>query len=146
MGGSRPADLAGDDRTLDVSASYKSADDGHPVFCLRYIHGKHGLKNKKLSTKDKAQMLDRLHALSQLTWEEVRQQDRHAYGAEKMSFDSLKAGKPDLMPGAIAEADAFHDVLVFRRNSNKNVFAGVRVSNTLHILYIEAKFGDLYNH
>lgn len=142
----RPLALAGFDGGLNNTKQYHAGDDDHPVFCFRYAHPDFTVQSKRLDLKSKGQMLERLYALSQMSWQDIRLANKHGYGTEKMPFSSIKPARPQVMPGDGAEAEVFESLLVFRRDSKNHVFAGVRVKSTIHILYVEAAFGDLYNH
>jgi hypothetical protein len=142
----RPKALDGITDVIESTIQYGLGDADTPVFCFRYIHKDFGARNKNLTIKDRSQMLERLEALGSMTWGEIKSQPRHAYGTEQISVSQLKCGLPVMMPGDAAERDSYDRIVVFRRNGNKSVFAGVRLGRTFHIVYIEAKFGDLYDH
>ncbi len=104
----------------------------YPIFDFR-------LFNKKcLKACENRQLCDfvsRMQELSQLNWNTIDTADRHGFGYEKMRVEQLKITlNPDIK-----------EVLVFRY-SGKLPFIGLRQGNTLQVLYLEANFGDLYDH
>jgi hypothetical protein len=73
-----------------------------------------------------------------MTWTELHQAGRHGQGYEQISRSSLRAP----IPAAFADREKFH---VFRY-SGKRPMAGVRAGDVFHIVWIEAAFGELYDH
>ena len=67
--------------------------------------------------------------------------DRHHYGWELIGKDSLKPKKS--IPQALSDVEKFH---VFRYDSDNHPFVSVVRGNTIYPLFIEATFGDIYNH
>jgi len=63
-----------------------------PKFSLEYLQKGYCLSD---CTKDeKAAFADRLHELSQLTWQQIQQAGRHKQGFEKIPSESIKSGIP----------------------------------------------------
>ncbi len=87
-------------------------------------------------------MLMRIEKLASMTFDEIRASHRHQYGAEKIPVSRFTPSLPDPFPDEVVPTE----LLVYRRNSNNNVFAAHRIGSTLHVLFIEARFGDLYTH
>lgn len=108
----------------------------HPVFCFRYLHKDYCLQ--QCDADDKRFLMERLVALSSLTWQEISQAQRHGFGYEKMPISKL-AGKPHRF---ITE-DVEH-LLVFRYHANKP-FLGHRNRFIFHLIFIERDF-TLYDH
>ena len=83
----------------------------------------------------------RLKILSEMTWKAINASDRHQYGWELIGRDSLKPQKS--IPAELADVSKFH---VFRYDSDRHPFVSVVKGNTIYPLFIEATFGDVYNH
>ena len=63
---------------LDVSEP--SDDKQSPVFCLRHLQK--GFSLPDCQTDEKVALVERLHKLCQLTWQELRQAPRKGFGYE----------------------------------------------------------------
>jgi hypothetical protein len=105
---------------------------------LRHIHPDHDLKNSDFQQSAKAAFAVRLQTLASMTWNEIRLQDRHGYGTEKLPIGQLTI----VMPPTFEDEE---HVTVFRYDSLLPM-VGVRRRNTFHILAIERQFGELYDH
>ena len=73
-----------------------------------------------------------------MTWSELPQGGRHGQGHELIHV----TGWPRASPAAFADRDRFH---VFRC-SGRLPMAGVRSGDVFHIVWIEARFTELYDH
>ena len=83
----------------------------------------------------------RLRTLSEMTWKQINASDRHSYGWELIGKDFLKPKKS--IPEALSDVEKFY---VFRYDSDNHPFVGVVKGNTIYPLFIEATFGDVYQH
>jgi len=90
-------------------------------------------------TKDqKAAFLDKWWKRSQHTWNELRKHHRHGLGSEKLPLKQIRPQAPQFLE------DEDH-VLVFRHEGNLP-FAGIRAQDTFYVVWIETRYGDLYDH
>ena len=107
-----------------------------PKFCLEHLRKSHCLSN---CTKDeKAALADRLHELSQLTWQQIVQAPKKGQGHEIISRNAI--GK-DVIPALITEDT---NIIAFRF-FGKAPMVGFRDAEVFHIVWIDRAF-DLYDH
>lgn len=117
------------------AATPSSAQAGHPVLCLQHLQEKFGID--KLEPSQCQAFLLKWHKRAKLTWTELVQHDRHGLGSEFLPKSKFKTAIPEHL-----ERDKY---LVFRHEGN-HAFAGFRTGDVFHVLWIEAKYNDLYNH
>jgi hypothetical protein len=113
-------------------------DNMRPTFCLQHLHAGFDVKHKDMTQKGKAALLDQLRMLASLTWVDIRKSGRHKLGWEKIPVKQLKLSMPTVFEDET-------DVLVFRYDGNLPM-AGVRRGAMLHLIAVERKFGQLYDH
>lgn len=107
-----------------------------PKFGLEHLRRSHCLSN---CTKDeKAALADRLHELSQLTWQQIAQAPRGGQGSEIISRDAI--GEKQI-PSVITEDT---NILAFRF-AGKAPMVGYRSEEVFHIVWLDRAF-DLYDH
>ena len=63
---------------------------------------------------------------------------RHSFGYEKISIKSIKKD--------ISIAKGIDYLFSFRATGSNHVFLGFREGNVFKVVFIESKFGDIYNH
>lgn len=73
-----------------------------------------------------------------MKWRDILLAPRHGLGSEFIPAGQIKAPIPE----AFQDRDRF---LVLRYNG-KLPMGGIRINDVFHVLWIEAAFGDLYNH
>jgi hypothetical protein len=115
------------------------SEDERPCFSFRYLSM--DVSVKKCDNKVFKKFVSRLKLLSEMTWKQINASDRHSYGWELLSKDSLKPKKS--IPTALSDIDKFH---VFRYDSDNHAFVSVVKGVTVYPIFIEAKFGDVYDH
>ena len=108
----------------------------HPIFCFKFLHKDYSLK--RCDKSEKVSLIDRLHALSQMTWVQIQSADKHGFGSEKISLDSIK---PKL-PLTLTE-DIKH--LIALRFDGLKPMVGYRNNSIFHIIFLDNKF-DVYTH
>lgn len=86
------------------------------------------------------EFITRLHKLSELGWNEIRKSHRHAYGMEKLPVHKIKEKLPALITSEVEELS------VFRATGSNHPFIGIQQGKIFHIIFIEARFGDIYEH
>lgn len=106
-----------------------------PKFSLEYMQKSHCLS---LCEKDeKVALIDRMHELSQLTWQQIQQAPRHGQGHEIIDQSSIKPP----MPSAITE-----DVKILSfRFCGKAPMVGFRRDEVFYIVWLDRAF-DVYQH
>jgi hypothetical protein len=112
-----------------------SGEVDYPVFCFKYLQ-----TVPKRDYEFYANFIERLKKLSNLTWKQIDIADKHGFGTEKMPLTQIK---PSLPKFVTPDIDA---LTVFRADGDNRPFLGLRRGNVFHIIFIEEKFGDVYEH
>ena len=73
-----------------------------------------------------------------MTWSQIVRADRHGLGLETIPANQIRPS----VPSSFADAQKF---LVLRYDENLPM-VGSRVKETFHVLWIEANYGDVYDH
>ena len=81
----------------------------------------------------------RLKKLSVLGWKEIALSGRHGFGMEKIPRTALNHELPSEITPEVP-------LFAFRAAGNNLPFVGFREGRVFHIVFIEASFGDIYNH
>ncbi|WP_071883807.1 hypothetical protein [Serratia marcescens] len=110
-------------------------DNSPPVFSLRYLQRDFCIE--RCEKNERAAFAVKLFKLSQLTWADIRQADRHGLGTEKISRDSIKAAIPEHITPDV-------DFLAFRFNG-KAPMVGYKLGSIFYILWLDRSF-KLYEH
>ncbi|MFJ5691829.1 hypothetical protein [Providencia stuartii] len=113
-----------------------SSDKKKPKFSFCYLESSHCIT--KCQKAEKAGLADRLYRLSQLTWSELKQKDRHKLGFEKIARGSIRAGIP---PHITEDVDHF---LAFRFDDMK-AMVGYRSGSTFFVIWLDRDY-TLYKH
>ena len=124
----------------DESTSIKKKpEERYPVFCLKY------LQPYSYNTSSDAsffiEFLERLKKLGNRGWQGINGSHRHSYGTEKIPIAQIKPNK--LPPIVTPEVST---LTVFRATGDNRAFLGIRLEDTFQVIFIEAKFGDIYDH
>jgi hypothetical protein len=107
----------------------------YPVFCFRHLQTVSDGDFKFYSD-----FIERLNSLSKLTWKQINVSSRHSYGTEKMPINKIKQQLPKFVTPEISH------LTVFRANGDNRPFLGLRNGTIFHIIFIEEKFGNIYDH
>lgn len=83
-------------------------------------------------------LLQRLKKLCSLDWNEINKSQRHSFGYEKIPISAIKKD--------ISIAKGIDYLFSFRATGSNHVFLGFREGNVFKVVFIESKFGDIYNH
>lgn len=110
-------------------------DLDYPVFCFKHLKSKPD-KDFKFFTE----FIIRLQQLCTLGWTEINKSDRHSFGTEMIPVKQFKSDMPSFVTPDVEK------LMVFRANGDKRPFAGIRRGYVFHIIFIEEKFGDVYDH
>lgn len=84
--------------------------------------------------------VERLHRLASLGWSEIRRSRRHEYGCEYLPKDAIKQALPPIITDDVSK------VMVFRYDNENHPFIGVQTENTIQLIALEVRFGELYDH
>jgi len=117
------------------AASTISPQQQYPAFSLRYLDQKYGLAN--CDKEQKAALIETIHKLSELTWNQIYSSNRHASGCEKISRDSIKVPIPKHIP-----EDA--NFIAFRFYGMAPMI-GYRDETIFYIIWLDIHF-SVYSH
>lgn len=120
---------------LSLNHIYK---ENYPLFCFKYLSTA-SICNCT-SHKIFYDFLIRLQKLSELGWPGIRTSDRHSFGMEQIPISRIK---PKLPVCITPEVKSLH---VLRANGNNLPFVGVQIDRVFRVFFIEARFGDIYDH
>jgi len=84
--------------------------------------------------------IQHLRKFCSLNWNDVRTTQRYGLGTESIDVSSLKEGVKKLVPSGLTK------LLVLRATGNNHAFLGYRDGSVFQVLFIEYRFGDIYNH
>ena len=115
----------------------KKSDLNYPIFCFKHFQNK---TLDKCSEKQLKSFFDRLQRLGELGWDEINKGGKHNYGWETLSVKIIKHTLPAFVTPDVEK------VYVFRYTNDNHPFIALRSDNIIHILLIEANFGDIYDH
>ena len=113
----------------------KSPDQLPPSFSLQYLSSEFCVSC--CEQQEKAHFADTLRKLSQFTWAELKQKNRHKLGFEKISRSSIKVG----IPQHVQEDVTF---IAFRFDGMKPM-VGYRSGHIFYILWLDRNF-SVYDH
>lgn len=124
----------------EESASIKKKpEEKYPVFCFKYLQ--RYSYNSCTDASFFIEFLERLQKLGQLGWQQIQGSGRHSFGMEKMPIKQIKAKN---YPSIVTED--VEELTVFRATGSNLPFLGLRIGDTFQVIFIETKFGDIYNH
>jgi hypothetical protein len=107
----------------------------YPIFCFKHLQ-----TTPKSDFKFYADFIVRLTKLSSLSWADINISHRHSFGTEKMPVKKIKPSLPKFITQDV------DSLTVFRANGDNRPFLGLQKENIFHIIFIEEKFGDIYDH
>ena len=110
-------------------------DKEHPHFSFRYLQGNYCLT--KCDENHQASFARKMHKLSQMSWQEIKQCGRHQLGFEKISRNNIKSG----IPSHVTEDVNF----IAFRYCGMSAMVGYRSKEVFHVLWLDRDF-TLYNH
>ncbi|HHH3217552.1 TPA: hypothetical protein ACPY7G_003640 [Morganella morganii] len=113
-----------------------NSDLKHPKFSFCYLQRSHCISN--CQKDEKVGFADKLCRISQLSWRQIKAENRHGLGFEKISRRAIKAG----IPSHITE-DVDH-FLAFRFDGMKPM-VGYRLGSTFFVVWVDRDF-TLYDH
>lgn len=80
-----------------------------------------------------------LQKFSSMTWQALYSAPRHGFGTETLPVSAVK-------PQINGVPDEIQKFLVLRATGDNHPFLGYRDKDTFQVVFIEAQFGDIYNH
>ncbi|MGB0879209.1 MAG: hypothetical protein ACPGTO_01435 [Polaribacter sp.] len=107
----------------------------YPIFCFKHLQINFNGDNKFYFD-----FIERLNKLSNLSWKQINLAHRHGFGTEKIPVGQIKPDLPNFITPDVK------NLLVFRASGDNRPFLGIRKDNIFHIVFIEERFGDVYNH
>lgn len=123
-----------------ISISNEKSDElDYPIFSFKYLQDISYLESEDADFL--AKFINRLHKLSILGWKGIRTSQRHSFGTEQLEYNQIKP--KDKIPSFITPETKF---TVFRAHGDNRPFLGIQDKNVFHIIFIEANFGDIYDH
>jgi len=125
-------------RKINPAPSEQKEETTYPLFSFKYLNTTISLKKNKPIAYN---FLERVQKLSNLAWEEIHKSSRHQFGYEKINRRQIKCASS--IPMCFNDVDEF---FVFRASGNNLPFICYIASHIIYPLFIEAKFGDIYNH
>jgi hypothetical protein len=131
--GTRPQSAKG---AFPEPAAPPDYDAESPKFCLNFLRD--GFDVHALGQEGQAAFAKSLQKLASLKWKELITAPRHGCGTEFIPATQIKAR----IPPQFEDQERF---MVFRYDGMLPM-AGVRVRDVYHVLWIEPKFGQLYDH
>ena len=111
----------------------------HPLFSFKYLSD-----DSVKDCKDHSLLLNfilRLQKLCELGWNEIRSSHKHSYGMEPIPYNNIK---PKYKLPSFVTREVELDV--FRASGDNRSFVGLQRGKIFYIFFIEAKFGDIYDH
>lgn len=130
---------------MEKAISHKEIEDfsniDYPLFSFKYLR-----PNSIKNCGDASfffNFLMRLRELSNEGWAKIRQSHRHLYGMEPLPLHKFKPDLTCLSDIITRDVSKLH---VFRADAQKHPFVGLQVGKIFYVFFIEASFGDVYDH
>lgn len=130
-----------DNQNISKKEIMDFADIDYPLFSFRFLR-----PNSIKDCRDVNFMFNflmRLKELSEKSWGEIRRSRRHEYGMESIPRTSFKPSMNSVGNIMTDDVDKLH---VFRADKENHAFAGLQIGKIFYVIFIEAKFGDIYDH
>ncbi len=106
-----------------------------PKFCLEHLQKDYCIS--KCTADEKAAFADRIHEMSQLTWQQLSQAPRHGQGFESIERKAIKGTFPSVLTQDVT-------ILAFRF-AGKAPMVGFRSAEVFHVVWLDRTF-ELYDH
>lgn len=123
------------ERNIDKDKVENGID--YPVFCFKHLHIN---SMKKGNAEILKEFVIRLQNFCDIGWIGINNDNRHKFGYEMLDKNIFKPDLPDFIT---PEVKKLH---VFRATGSNLPFVAYKNGNILHVLFIEVKFGDIYDH
>lgn len=122
-------------RSTETLSQPVHPEGGYPVLSLRHLQSGYGVE--ELTHSQCSAFLIKWAKRSQHTWTELVQHGKHGLGSELMPKTQIKKTAPEHL--------ARDKYMVIRHEGNLPV-VGFRAGDIFYALWIEAAFGDVYDH
>ena len=119
----------------ELSVPKVPEDDGHLLLSFRHIQPRFGVD--EMSERQRSEFLIKWAKRCGFTWTELGLHTKHGLGYEMLPRSQFKPTPPE----ALTE-DKY---MLFRHDANLP-FAGFKAGDTFYFLWIETRYGDLYDH
>jgi hypothetical protein len=106
-----------------------------PLFSFEYLQ--QGYCVSDCSAEERGGVLSKIHSLSQLSWQQLRQAPRHGLGYEIIERGSLRAPVPPVVTEDV-------NLIAFRAIGMAPM-VGFRFGRIFHVLWVDRTY-RLYNH
>lgn len=120
---------------LEVQATPEPKDDGYLLLSFRHLQPRFGVE--EMSERQRSEFMVKWAKRCSFTWTELQTHRKHALGFEMLPRKQFRPNPPESL-----EEDSY---MVFRHDGNMP-FAGFKAGDTYYVLWIEARYGDLYPH
>lgn len=118
-----------------VTARPLPVDGGHLLLSFRHLRPGFGVE--EMSERQRSEFLVKWTKRCTFTWADLARHRKHALGFEMLPRRKFKPNLPESL-----QEDEY---MVFRHEGNLP-FAGFKVGDTFYVLWIETRYGDLYDH
>lgn len=127
-----------DEKDDKIKKGNISSDINYPIFCFKHLNLNVSIKG--CDNDLYRQFFERIQKLSTLDWNAIAASHRHSFGWEQLPVDKIKPQLPGFVTPDVEK------LYVFRYTGDNRPFIALRRGSVIHILFIEANFGDVYNH
>lgn len=110
-------------------------DDGHLLLSFRHVQPKFGVD--EMDERQRSEFLIKWAKRCGFTWTQLQAHPKHGLGYEMLPRKRFSVSPPEPL-----EEDKY---MVFRHDGNLP-FAGFKAGDTFYVLWIETRYGDLYEH
>lgn len=128
-----------DENKISTGEITTLADIDFPLFSFRWLQEFSFVECN--DAKFFQHFLMRLQKLSDLGWNGIRVSAKHQFGMEKIPVDKIRV---KALPALVTPDVEYLDV--FRAVGDNRPMVGLQQGKIFHVLFIEAKFGDVYEH
>ena len=118
-----------------VRKSTVPVDDGHLLLSFRHIQPRFGVD--ALSERQRSEFLLKWFKRCQFSWTDLGIHDKHGLGYEMLARKSFRPSIPESL---------FRDKYMVFRHDGNHPFAGFKAGDVFYVLWVEAKYNDLYSH
>ena len=118
-----------------VKKSTVPEDDGHLLLSFRHAQPRFGIE--QLNERQRSEFLLKWFKRCAFSWTELGTHTKHGLGYEMLPKSSFRPKIPDALTRT--------KYMVFRHDGNLP-FAGFKAGDVFYVLWVEAKFNELYKH
>lgn len=108
---------------------------GYPLLSLRHLRSGYGVED--LTVEQRAAFLTKWAKRSQFSWKDLGLHPKHGLGYEQLPSRQIKRDAPEHLT---------QDKYMVMRHEGNHSFVGFKAGDTFYALWIEAAFGDVYDH